>query len=234
MTASRMLRCAALAALLAGDAAALSIRDSAHDLSATSATIGPKAASEKETCAFCHASHKPAANSPLWNRADSQVNFTFYTSDYLNTYLGQAAPTMADLALSRTRLCLSCHDGVTALGGLYNIAPNTVGMTGSMRPASVLGTSLADDHPVLYDVKPGAGPPAQPGTDPEIVLPVADDPVKTYGATHRVECTSCHDPHDNRYGKFLVKPNANAALCTTCHQKTNYTSSAHAVSHLAY
>ncbi|MBI5239162.1 MAG: hypothetical protein HY926_01690, partial [Elusimicrobia bacterium] len=47
-------------------------------------------------------------------------------------------------------------------------------------------------------------------------------------------CTSCHDPHDNRYGKFLVKPNANAALCTTCHQKTNYTSSAHAVSHLAY
>ncbi|HAZ09402.1 MAG TPA: hypothetical protein DCZ01_13010 [Elusimicrobia bacterium] len=213
---------------------ALTIRNSKHDLSAHSQTTGPKAVAEQDTCLFCHAAHKPAINSPLWNRADSPVQFTFYSSNYLNNYLGQTAPTMSDLNASKTKLCLSCHDGVTALGSVFNIAPNIVQMTGSMSAAAILGADLSNDHPVLYDVKPGAGPPTQPGTDPEIQLPAATDKVKVYGTTNRVECTSCHDPHDNQFGDFLVKSNANSALCTTCHQKTNFASSAHATSNAAY
>ncbi|MBI2362927.1 MAG: cytochrome c3 family protein, partial [Elusimicrobia bacterium] len=76
--------------------------------------------------------------------------------------------------------------------------------------------------------------PTQPGTNPEIVLPPAGDAVKVYGETNRVECGSCHDPHDNQNGKFLVKSNAGAALCLTCHQKTGWTASVHATSNKAY
>lgn len=215
-------------------APALSVIDSKHDLAATSATSGPKAVNELLTCLFCHTMHKPAQMSALWNRVGAPVDFTFYSSNYLNNYLGMKTPTMNDLNASKTKLCLSCHDGVTALGAVFSVAPNTLEMTGGLSGSKVIGTNLANHHPVLYDVKPGAGPPAQPGTDSEIQLPPAGDPVKVYGDTNRVECTSCHDPHDNTYGSFLVKSNANAALCTSCHTKTGYTSSAHAVSNTVY
>ncbi|MBI3563647.1 MAG: cytochrome c3 family protein [Elusimicrobia bacterium] len=231
----RHLLLSALLAAGAAPAAALSVINSKHDLSAGSATTGPKTtSSDSSPCMFCHTAHRPAQRSQLWNRADSSVQFTFYSSNYLNNYLGQATPTMSDLNASKTKLCLSCHDGVTALGSLYNIAPNTLSMTGTMSASAVIGTDLSNDHPVLYDVKPGAGPPAQPGTDAEIRLPPAGDAVKVYGPTNRVECTSCHDPHDDTYGKFLVKSNANAALCTSCHQKTGWLASAHAASNAAY
>ena len=220
--------------LACAPAAALTVLNSKHDLSAGSATSGPKSTTESQPCLFCHTVHRPAIRAPLWNRPESAVQFTFYSSNYLNNYLGQTAPTMSDLKASKTKLCLSCHDGVTALGALYNIAPNVLPMTGSMAASAVIGTDLSKHHPVLYDVKPGAGPPSQPGTDPEIQLPPTGDPVKVYGTTNRVECTSCHEPHDNTFGKFLVKSNANAALCTTCHQKTGWASSAHALSNAVY
>jgi len=213
---------------------ALSVINSKHDLSAGSASTGPKATENRISCLFCHAAHRPAALSPLWNRSDSEVQFTFYSSNYLNNYLGIKSPTMSDLNVSKTKLCLSCHDGVTALGSLFNIAPNSLQMTGAMGESFVIGADLSNDHPVLYDVKPGAGPPTSPGTDPEIQLPPEGDPVKVYGPTNRVECVSCHEPHDNTYGKFLVKSNENAALCTSCHQKTNFNSSAHRISNAVY
>lgn len=226
-----------LLALLAANCATswgLSIVNSKHDLSVASRTTGPKTTGATETCAFCHTAHRAAANSPLWNRPDSQLDFTFYSSNYLNNYLGQKAPTMTDLKVSKTKLCLSCHDGVTAIGGLYDIVPNTVEILGSLGAGKVIGADLRNQHPVLYDVRPGAGPPTEPGTDPEIRLPPENDPVKVFGPSRRVECSSCHDVHNNQYGQFLVKPNANAALCTTCHQKTNYGLSAHATSNANY
>ncbi|MBN4058944.1 cytochrome c3 family protein [bacterium AH-315-J04] len=36
----------------------------------------------------------------------------------------------------------------------------------------------------------------------------------------RVECTSCHDPHNQSGAPYmLVKSNARSALCLTCHKK---------------
>lgn len=220
-------------ALPAGPGRAASVMNSKHDLSFDSATSGPRAVTEKDTCVFCHSVHQPARVESLWGRKDSQETFTFYSSNYLNSYLGMAQPTMADLQGSRSKLCLSCHDGVTALGSVYNLAA-PIAVQGSLSASAVIGTDLSNDHPVLYDVKPGAGPPAQPGTNPEIVLPPAGDKVKLYGESKRVECTSCHDPHDNQNGSFLVKANAGAALCLTCHQKTGWSASAHATSNRPY
>lgn len=230
-----------LAALLAspphGPLWAASILNSKHDLSVGSATTGPKAASETQVCVFCHTAHKPGINVPLWNKSQTAQTFTFYSSNYVNTYLGMAAPSMSALTGTRTKLCLSCHDGVTALGGVYNLggSPGTIAMTATpLGAAANLGLDLSNDHPVLYDVKPGAGPPTAPGTNPEIQLPAGGDRVKVYGATNRVECTSCHDPHDNQFTKFLVKSNANAALCTTCHLKSGYAGSTHQTSVVSY
>ena len=41
-------------------------------------------------------------------------------------------------------------------------------------------------------------------------------------------CITCHDPHKDTYGKFLLKDNRYSALCVTCHQMNGWSSSAHA------
>jgi predicted CXXCH cytochrome family protein len=43
----------------------------------------------------------------------------------------------------------------------------------------------------------------------------------------RLQCTACHDPHDDTNGKFLVTPNIASALCVACHVKNYWASSDH-------
>lgn len=238
---------------------ALSIVNSKHDLGLNSTTPGVKATAETQKCVFCHTPHRPARNVPLWNHSLTGETFTFYGSNYVNTYLGIAQPgggtPTALPAGSRSRLCMSCHDGVTAVGGVYNLgggAPATIDVSGvgtGPFPAghyANLGKSLVDDHPIRYPVLPGT-PGVYTrglGTDPEIVLPPNNDAVKLYDpatgnpklgsnppvAGDLVECTTCHDPHDNANWNFLVKSNADADLCTTCHRKQGWTGSIHQTS----
>ncbi len=42
-----------------------------------------------------------------------------------------------------------------------------------------------------------------------------------------MQCRTCHDPHDNINGKFLVVANTASALCQTCHVKNFWTQSDH-------
>ena len=44
---------------------------------------------------------------------------------------------------------------------------------------------------------------------------------------NQMQCTSCHDPHNNEFGKFLVQDNRASALCIECHNMTAWTLSAH-------
>jgi predicted CXXCH cytochrome family protein len=47
---------------------------------------------------------------------------------------------------------------------------------------------------------------------------------------NQMQCTSCHDPHNNEFGKFLVKANAQSALCIECHSMTSWQTSVHKTS----
>jgi len=47
------------------------------------------------------------------------------------------------------------------------------------------------------------------------------------GADVEIHCTTCHDPHDNSNGNFLVMNNTFSALCTSCHQMFDWSVSGH-------
>jgi predicted CXXCH cytochrome family protein len=49
-------------------------------------------------------------------------------------------------------------------------------------------------------------------------------------ASGQLQCTSCHDAHDDSNGKFLVMPNQASALCQTCHTKNYWSGRAHKTS----
>lgn len=211
--------------------AVVGVKGTKHDLS----TGGPgpiKAASggTSEICVFCHTPHGAAAisgtNAPLWNKnITSDPSYTVYTSDVLSqlNYPAAEAPALTGKAvhLLNTRLCLSCHDGTIALGALANL-PNgftlDITMTGTgadykMPSTAVgfIGVDMRDDHPVAI--------PLATVSDPELTAPALASKVKLFAdsGNNYVECTSCHDPHDNTNGNFLVETNKNSALCERCH-----------------
>jgi predicted CXXCH cytochrome family protein len=213
-----------------------SIVDSKHNLSA-SGSGSIKAVSEQEICIFCHTPHGASPSAQLWNHElTSQQSYELYSSDYLlsRSYTSPSQPN------PRSKLCLSCHDGTVALGSVFNLrgSSGVIEMQSNGAPittmpthaAGYIGTSLKDDHPVgyVYDTS----------KDPELVVrswpwntPVRLDPDAPDGT---VECHTCHDPHNDQYGKFLRMSNDNAGLCTFCHNKTGWTLSAHATSNQNY
>lgn len=193
-----------------------SIVGSKHDLSASGP--GPhKASGEQEVCIFCHTPHGGSQEAPLWNRYDPGATYRPYASTTVKATIGQ--PT------GSSRLCLSCHDGTVAMGMVRS--RSLIRMDGSsvlVGSSSCIGTDLGNDHPVSFKYDS-----ALASSNGELREPVSLGAVKL-DRERRVQCTSCHDSHDNRYGNFLVMRNYASSLCVTCHAKKDWQQSSHALS----
>ena len=194
-----------------------SIIFSKHNLSISSPG-DVHATTESDICIFCHTPHNATGDGPLWNHQLSSAAYQPYTSSTLKATVGQ--PTGA------SRLCLSCHDGTVALGMVHSRSGG-IAMNSPMMPAGInnLGTDLSVHHPVsfTYDsaLVTADGNLRDPNT---LVLEVRLD------RAGQVQCTSCHEPHNNQYGSFLVMDNTASAMCLSCHSMVNWALASHAVS----
>lgn len=166
------------------------ISGSSHDLSDDYSGTG--------ICKFCHVPHNPTSTAgPLWNHAVTGQTFTLYSGS-----TGSASGVSA--------ICLGCHDGVTnldAFGGSTGTAGNDIDTKFSGTDSNI-GTDLRDDHPVMVTYTSGNG-----------FKDVASlTTVKLFSS--KVECASCHDPHDQATnGYFLRSANNTSQMCLTCHDK---------------
>lgn len=205
---------------IAGYSGAIGIEGTTHNLSISGP--GPiKSISEEQICIFCHTPHNARRDVPyLWNRADSTVNYTTYDSSTLYATVGQPS--------GASKMCLSCHDGTIALGAVLS-QPQEIPFAGGIRyipdGPTKLGTDISDDHPVsfLYDD-------ALAAVNGELIAPSAlQYPIKLDN-NGLLQCTSCHDPHDDTYGNYLLMENRYSLLCVSCHDLTDWNVSAHAIS----
>lgn len=219
-----------------------------HNLGKTAETKGTGtqwfSTNETEICVFCHAPHN--ANTAggkkfLWNRYDSGLTFYPYTG----------SPTLnfskATFAISEiSKMCMSCHDGVTAVNVLFNtktiniqgsgtfgenryfgefdfVGPANIG--GGTDSAAGSGGDLTNDHPISFKYQSSID-----GGD--TTLNPRDGGGNSVGGlplwNEKVECVTCHDPHINYYPAyggdaslkpFLRKSNGSSGLCFTCHNK---------------
>jgi len=128
-----------------------------------------------------------------------------------------------------SRLCLSCHDGVLALASAQlGPAVQSTGTSVSALPVtgrSVLGADLRASHPVSFTYDSALA--AKRG---ELVDPRLLPSTVRLDATGQLQCTSCHDPHEDKLPKFMRTDNAKGSLCTTCHRLTLWSASSHATS----
>lgn len=197
---------------------ATDVASTRHNLSAT----GPgsvRVEGSAGVCRFCHTPHSANPIAPLWNRDDPGTYYQTYESSTLVADVGQ--PT------GSSRLCLSCHDGTIALTQTYNPrnAPGggTVYITSSDR--GYIGTDLSDDHPISFVYDSGVAMVKGELRDPS-TLP----PQLPLDHQNRVQCATCHEPHDDSFGHFLRMDNSESRLCISCHDPEGWATSAHATS----
>lgn len=215
----RALVAAALCGLLgvARAGADESVVNSKHDLSA----FGPgpvRALDESRVCIFCHVPHNASPAAPLWNRHTPTTYYRIYRSDTTDARVDQPGPA--------SKLCLSCHDGSIALGlTLDRPATDPIPMTHPYLPSGPanLTNDLSDDHPIgfRYDR-------ALANRDFELRPPELVDHRIPLGERGELECTACHDPHNNELGDFLRITARGGTLCLTCHDLRGWRVSSHA------
>lgn len=194
-----------------------------------------------QVCIYCHTPHHAdPSQGPLWNRTAYVTSYQTYVSD--NVTAGQ--PGKASLICLSCHDGTISVDAVLNMPGSglqwewYNPGSEGIpaadsfmrkqllfhgdsscytchqpgGPTGVDLSASLITTDLRDDHPVgfTYPVgKPGLATPPANGVFPNGVRLI----------NGKVECLSCHQPHDPANRPFLVTSNAGSALCLTCHLK---------------
>lgn len=175
---------------------------------------------------------RPSA--PLWNRNLTDTNtFTPYVSPTMDSTC-DATPSPLSLA------CLSCHDkvggGAASPDNMHvvrnssNISPevqclgchtssydpvtgyNTMGFPGEWWQ---IGPNLSDDHPISMNYQQAYSGDGKLNTPPSFDTGWLD--IKLFNG--RVECPSCHNPHDPANVPFLRRTISGSSLCLTCHDK---------------
>lgn len=193
-----------------------SIVDTQHNLSAG----GPgdvRATTEEQVCIFCHTPHNSSPIQPLWNRFLPVSAYSVYSSNALDAQPGQ--PT------GSSKMCLSCHDGTIAVGSVISrdqIIQMSAGITTIPPGSSNLGTDLADDHPISF-----AYDSLLVSQDPHLADPSTLPIELKLDSNRELQCTTCHNAHDNTFGQFLTMDNTTSGLCMTCHQISTTTITGH-------
>ena len=215
-----VLLAAALLACASAGAQGTGVAATVHNLSAA----GPgeiRAQSETEVCKFCHVPHNAVVPQPLWSHKLSPV--ARYDVPLVGRGDSVELPPQPD---GSSRLCLSCHDGTVALG---DIGRARLPMAGVQKldkgRRGHLGTDLSGSHPVSIPVPDGAGLGADESSDmaTKPLAVVRADGIVRLDAKGKIQCTTCHDPHEDRYyqpgrvPRFWVKPTV-TEVCLACHE----------------
>lgn len=211
-----------------------------HNLSGLSTRIAPDvtykatydAADRRttEVCIFCHTPHNASPSTALWGRQQTVTNsFGHYTAPNLQIQKDSSASTASEYGEPNysSRLCLSCHDGATALGAVLNgpeivfdaavakILPRT-GEYNVFNPSSVITTEDATQHhhPISFKYN---------DTVKSRILAIEGKTYKypwegpSFQFTDYVkldrrgfmQCTTCHNPHQNMSDADSGSPDTN-------------------------
>ncbi len=189
------------------------VSDSKHNLS-VSGKGNIRSATETRICIFCHSSHNTSKEGPLWNHETSQPE-TF------TTYKRSTMSSRPEQPNGSTKLCLSCHDGTIAVGAIRGlerpITMRNVGENGEIPVTrkSNIGRDLSGTHPVSVKYQQSTALEVDHLRWPPIDLEGKVGP----DADGYVQCTSCHDPHDDSRSErypFWKKATFDD-VCMTCH-----------------
>ncbi len=105
-------------------------------------------------------------------------------------------------SITSSKLCMSCHDGVIAMG---------------VNHQDTLKISLKASHPISVEYTEGKR--GLKDKDSEIYDWDNASVIKDILVNDKIECISCHSPHNKSYEHYLRSKNTRSKLCLGCHSK---------------
>lgn len=118
----------------------------------------------REICIFCHTPHNASPGTPLWGRKPTVTNFFGHYSSSTLVIDNSGVKTTSDYnePTGSSRLCLSCHDGATALGAVL-YGPE-IPMSGGKTTIERVNGAYNVFNPNSISAIPGSGPGEQDAT----------------------------------------------------------------------
>jgi hypothetical protein len=195
----------------------------------------------KEICRTCHVPHDHGAVrygnlGILWNHeVTTKTTWNMYASD--PNMISFIDGTIEAEPVGVSKLCLGCHDGVTALNQYDGKGPSDAGygggttyLMGDYAAGFVIGNttaSLTNNHPISITYNNLAD---QQLHDPAVAVMANGDTVSSLLDNNRLECSTCHDVHNRESvpGTHLLREATKGAdltgagasdLCFVCHDK---------------
>jgi len=191
------------------------IKDTKHNLAySKGGSIG--SIENDELCVYCHTPNGAISNfstQPLWNKAINSKAFSIYSATNIELS-DDSTPANSSMA------CLSCHDGINAINVLANIPGlNPAEIDSSALNAGAARLKIGEDknHPVSVVYTSGVA--GLKAISSALVGWAGVTNIDDLLRNNKVECGSCHDPHEATNGTFLRVSNAKGDLCTGCHIK---------------
>jgi cytochrome c553 len=188
--------------------------DNPHNMSSLSSAGSvraqpPSSGGTDQICVFCHTPHSAAPESPLWSRPDptgpnGNGTFPVYAVPLqINQNAAAIALTGYDTnnpnyPNGASRMCLSCHDGVTSIGVLLGGAP-IIMESGSetVTNNTIQGIiDLSTSHPISFNYNDNVINTLLDTMDYQMPSAVVDTPL----SNGQMQCTTCHDPHEDTRG----------------------------------
>jgi hypothetical protein len=221
---------------VAGNSPQTGVSGSLHDINNLAVTTGSyNSDAFQRVCVFCHTPHNAEISSnnvasPLWNHAPSSIRLAPYAWAFP---ANQAIPFNNDPLVGPSRLCMGCHDGVTAVdshggAGSWNSGSHTLAT-----PGYTIG-NLTTIHPIgfLYSdamsARPGrlvnptttcflASSPfgsASPGSNTFTRVGYKQGTILIASTLYAgyVTCATCHDVHNTNNAINLPDPNTGVAV----------------------
>lgn len=194
------------------------IKGTKHNLSMLNGAVGN--GEEDEMCVYCHTPNAPRSDfsgALKWNKSPKTKSFVMYGTDRAedNVSIGNN-PSLA---------CLGCHDGISAINVVPKIsesgrtAAGTLQLTSAAFSSSLAipGTGKENNHPISVPYREGVAGLKSPGESLNgwSGAKNIDDLLRN----NKIECGSCHDPHEATNGTFLRVSNRNSSVCLGCHSK---------------
>jgi hypothetical protein len=228
----------AVGAWLAAPALQAGIVGSPHDFSGESWNISPS--DPNSVCGPCHQAHHAANNVvPLWGHTTSTGPWTMYSRQGVAGSKLDATidPTPTGPSLA----CLSCHDGTVAVNSYGGQVQGGSPVTITNR--AMIGTDLTHSHPISFTYDANLAVKDQWIYNPDdhnvlvpstgTFVPGNDMTINGFllGGNNRVECSSCHDVHNQEGSPFSIATNPKlvkivgtqggrgSLLCRSCHNK---------------
>lgn len=174
-------------------------------------------------CGACHAAHNAKRVDPLWGRADATTAGWIVwnsknalaasktgTGEDLNTTSNPDYLSAADFVKSGSGLCMSCHDGQTAIGTV-GAAPGTPVVMQTLAKAN-WGRDLSNMHPVGRKVPFGT-----PGWQTDVAAGNAGSGSNVVvDLQGTVGCISCHSMHSSSNSGKILRA---GERCLSCHDR---------------